>query len=193
MSLPDFFDLRASSKCVLTSYRLDGFHVAWLMQIIMMPACFLGAGLISFCVTRSRTSKDIALAQFTGQAFVVLFFIYPQICAYAFNTLACRTVQLQPNKVSVLIADDRILCEDDQHVLFERLSYIVIGVIAIGVPVGSALVLYREKQRQPLVNPMLKLRAAEAFGVSTAEAAVVVNEIRLGSKVRTLAVYTAMD
>ena len=38
---------------------------------------------------------------------------------------------------------DRVLCEDDDHVLYWWVSYVVIAFVALGVPLGYALLLGR--------------------------------------------------
>ena len=86
--------------------------------------------------------------------------------------------------MSVLVADDRVLCYEDTHMILVWLSGLVIVVISCGVPIGSAIILYRERQRQ-LQTPIpktLKLRVAGAFGLSVDTAEDACYDIKLGSK-----------
>ena len=129
---------------------------------------------------RASVSAETAWTQFAGNAFFIIFLCYPRVCNSAFNAFICRVVEWSP-RISVLVADDRVLCEDDDHVFYWWLSYVVIGVVALGVPLGAAMLLYRERKRQPKVPRSLKLRSAEALGIQPEEASLAVNDIRLGS------------
>ena len=57
----------------------------------------------------------------------------------------------------------------------------VIILIALGVPIGACLLLFREKQRQPVVEESLKHRVAEVFNIPPDEAEYAINDVRMGS------------
>ena len=130
----------------------------------------------------ARQQSD-ARRHLAGNAFFIVFLCYPRVCNSAFHTFICRTVELNPKLVSVLVADDRVLCEDDEHLLYKWLSYGVIGVFALGVPFGAAWKLYRERaaQKRQEVKRSLKLRTAEAFEIQKEEASMAIADIRRGS------------
>eukprot|EP01043_Picozoa_sp_COSAG02_P067050 COSAG02_NODE_10637_length_1893_cov_7.555741_2_plen_579_part_01 len=88
------------------------------------------------------------------------------MCTYSFGAWICRTVQLEPSQQSVLLADDRILCEDPTHKTFQYVSLLLIATVAFGVPVGSAVLQIRAKGRQESIPESSKMRLAEAFKVS---------------------------
>eukprot|EP01046_Picozoa_sp_COSAG06_P038060 COSAG06_NODE_4358_length_4332_cov_1.458540_2_plen_585_part_00 len=106
------------------------------------------------------------------------------ICSSAFRAFVCRSVQLDPAPASVLVDDDRVLCQDDTHVLFQWLSMLVVVLVAFGVPVSSAALLYRErrKQLQTPIPEQHKLLVAGALGVSVESAAGAYYDVKLGSK-----------
>jgi hypothetical protein len=171
-------DIFAGAECV----GLDGFHLSWLMHVLVVPGAMLVCAFAVYAVQRS--SRASAKANLVGNAFFVVFFAYPRICTAAFSTFICRVVRLEP-KVSVLDADDRVLCQDSVHTAFQVLSGLVIFVVALGVPVGAILLLRRERQRQQRENPVeesLKLRVAGVFRITPEEAEEAVKDIRLGSK-----------
>ena len=64
---------------------------------------------------------------------------------------------------------------------YRRMSLAIIIVIALGVPFGAGVILYRQKQMQPEVPGSLKRHVAENLDITIEEAAIVVNDVRLGS------------
>eukprot|EP01043_Picozoa_sp_COSAG02_P028780 COSAG02_NODE_1761_length_11029_cov_46.691034_2_plen_1633_part_00 len=171
----ELVDVFISAECA----GLDGFHVKWLSQVVIMPVtlvCIVGG---VFLFERSRFSVEEAgklrvareaRAVATSHAFVnlffVLFFCYPRVCTYSFGAWICRTVQLEPSQQSVLLADDRILCEDPTHRTFQYVSLLLIVIVAFGVPVGSAILQIRAKGRQAPISESSKMRLAEALKIS---------------------------
>eukprot|EP01047_Picozoa_sp_COSAG01_P065308 COSAG01_NODE_8800_length_2655_cov_2.794210_2_plen_714_part_01 len=163
----ELVDVFVSAECA----GLDGFHVKWLSQVVIMPVtmvCIVGG---VFLFERSRFSVEEgqklraareARAAATSHAFVnlffVLFFCYPRVCTYSFGAWICRTVQLEPSQQSVLLADDRILCEDPTHKIFQYVSLLLIATVAFGVPVGSAILQIRAKGRQDPISESSKMR-----------------------------------
>eukprot|EP01046_Picozoa_sp_COSAG06_P039020 COSAG06_NODE_4562_length_4142_cov_30.248330_1_plen_913_part_10 len=157
---------------------LDGFHTQWLTQVVLFPLGLTATALGVFVVERRRSSLDNARKHLAGNLFFIVFVCYPRVCQVSFNAWICRRVL--PN-LRVLVADDRVACENGAHVIYQGLSLVVIVVIALGVPVVALMVLYRERQAQPTIPDSLKLRAAESLAITPEEAEFAVNDIRLGS------------
>ena len=89
-------------------------------------------------------------------------------------------MQLDPT-VSVLEADDRVLCQDSNHAIYQYASIIFIGAVAVGVPLGVAVLLFREYRRLSAVSQSLKVRVSDAFGISIEEAGPAVHDVTMGS------------
>lgn len=163
------------------SLGFDTFHHKWLVQVMLIPAVMMTVPLAYF-VHGLRKDRQQAAATLTAHSFVVVFFCYPRICSYCFAVFIYHTVQLEP-RVSVLLADDRVLYEDEDHWIYKILSVSIIGLVAVGAPVWAAVVLYRERARieeQP--TTVVKARVSQVFGISSEEAGAAIQDIRLGSK-----------
>ena len=157
---------------------LNGFHTQWVTQVVAFPLGLAAVALGIFAVERLRSSRDTARKHLAGNIFFVTFLCYPRVCQTSFNAWICRRVL---SDLSVLVADDRVACESSVHVTFQWLSLLVLIVIALGVPVATMIILYRERKAQPAVNKSLKLRTAEALAITPEQAEFAVNDIRLGS------------
>ena len=105
---------------------------------------------------------------------------YPRICTNSFAAFICRVVQLDPT-VSVLEADDRVLCQDRDHTIYQYASIVFIVVVSCGVPIGVGIVLYREYRRLPSVSQSLEAHVSDALGISIHEAGPAVHDITMGS------------
>ena len=183
--LMDAINIFSGSKCL----GFDGFHYKWMMQVVVLPLVLLSVAFVAFHIERTRAnaagiSAASAMVHFTANVFFIVFFTYPRICTSAFNVFICRVVQLAPQRMSILVADDRIVCEGETHVIYQWCSRLVIFFISFGVPIGAAIILYRERQRQ-LQTPIaeqLKLQVAGAFGLSVQGAEDACYNIKLGSK-----------
>jgi len=157
---------------------LDDFHTKWLTQVVLFPLGLTAMALGVFEVERRRSSSDTARKHLAGNVFFIVFVCYPRVCQVSFNAWICRRVL--PD-LRILVADDRVACENGTHVIYQALSLFVLVLVALGVPVAAMIVLYRERNAQPTVAESLKLRAAEALAITLEEAEFAVNEIRLGS------------
>ena len=95
---------------------------------------------------------------------------------------AGRVVQNDPI-VSILIADDRVMCEDPVHEAYQLASFILIVLVAIGVPCATAYFLRVDalSRQESGVADSLKRAVAEAFQIPLDEAEIAVNDVRLGS------------
>jgi len=163
------------------SLAFDTFYHKWRVQVILLPAAMMAVPLVIF-LRSLRKDRQQAAVTLTAHSFIVVFFCYPRICSYCFAVFIYRTVQLDP-RVSVLLADDRILYEDEDHLIYKVVSIFTIGLVAIGAPVWAAVVLYRERARIK-VRPatVLKARMSQVFGISPEEAGATIQDIRLGAR-----------
>eukprot|EP01043_Picozoa_sp_COSAG02_P052433 COSAG02_NODE_5647_length_4153_cov_5.533300_1_plen_1278_part_10 len=157
---------------------LNDFHTRWLTQVVLFPLGLATVAVGMFEVERRRSSRGTARKHLADNVFFIVFVSYPRICQVSFNAWICR--RALPD-LSILVADDRVACEDGAHIIYKGMSLIVLIVIALGVPVIVTIVLYRERQAQPAVPDSLKLRAAEALAITPQEAEFAVNDIKVGS------------
>ena len=82
----------------------------------------------------------------------------------------------------MLVSDDRMLYDDDEHLPYRYAALAVIVVFAFGVPLATAVLLFVVHRRIEPVNASVKARVGEAFRISADEAEAVVNDIQLGSQ-----------
>ena len=68
--------------------------------------------------------------------------LYPSICNAVFAAFECREL-IANYPVSVLEADDRLLCNEDKIRLIRALSVAVVIIVAVGVPVGFGTTLVK--------------------------------------------------
>ena len=92
----------------------------------------------SYAYERARSDAETARKHAAGNAFFVLFFCYPTICNTLFASFICTDLF---DGHSVLDADDRVLCEDPDHVSLQGASLVLIVLVACGVPVLIATLL----------------------------------------------------
>ena len=168
-----------SRQCCCSSLGVDTFHYKWRLQVVIIPLVMLSVPCTLYVMER-RANPIAALANLTSNAFFVVFFCYPRICTNSFAVFICRVVQLDPT-VSVLEADDRVLCQDSDHAIYQYASILFIGAVAVGVPLGVAILLFREYRRLPAVSQSLKVRVSDAFGISIEEAGPAVHDVTMGS------------
>ena len=164
---------------LLSSLGVDTFHYKWRLQVVIIPLVMLSVPCTLYAMER-RANPIAALANLTSNAFFVVFFCYPRICTNSFAVFICRVVQLDPT-VSVLEADDRVLCQDSDHAIYQYASIVFIGAVSVGVPLGVAILLFREYRRLPSVSQSLKVRVSDAFGISIEEAGPAVHDVTMGS------------
>ena len=169
----------AHGSAVDSSLGVDTFHYKWRLQVVIIPLVMLSVPCTLYVMER-RANPIAALANLTSNAFFVVFFCYPRICTNSFAVFICRVVQLDPT-VSVLEADDRVLCQDSDHAIYQYASILFIGAVSVGVPLGVAILLFREYRRLPAVSQSLKVRVSDAFGISIEEAGPAVHDVTMGS------------
>ena len=117
-----------------------------------------------------------------GNLFLAIFFSYPTICATAFKSFICKALTTD---ISVLEADDTVLCEDSEHQLVQVLSLIVTVVFAIGLPVCLLLVLVKKAHDYAAggraSNEALTRRVAEELKVDDEKAEYIIRDLVIGA------------
>jgi len=83
---------------------------------------------------------------------------------------------------SILAADDRVLCEDADHVLLQGFSYFFIAVVACGVPVLATFVLVDAHRRRPDIDEALIHRVARDIKKDLRTAEQLIRDIKFGSE-----------
>jgi hypothetical protein len=176
--LLEVLDVFASGKCL----GVDGFHHKWFAQVVVMPSLMFALAITFFLKERHYGNAEAGV-HLTGNVFFIVFFCYPKICNFSFAVFICRIVHTMPETVSVLVADDRVMCEDPTHTAFKLVSVILIGAVAFGVPCATAFFLRRDamSRQKRGVDDSLKREVAEAFQMPLDEAEIAVNDVRLGS------------
>jgi hypothetical protein len=167
-------DVLASAKCL----GVDTFHSKWQLQVVYIPMAMMLIPIVLWLVERKEDAVD-ALKSLTSRSFFVIFFCFPRICQYTFDVFIIHRVS---PIVNVLVADDRVLYEDDAHQPYIYLSVLVIAAFSFGVPLGAAALLFREYRRLPCVEPALQARVSEAFHIRIDEAEAAANDIAMGDK-----------
>lgn len=102
----------------------------------------------------------------------------PTICNTLFASFICKEVV---DGHSVLIADDRVMCEDPGHVTLQAVSYVLIALVACGVPIGAAAFLLRAHLARPTIDVSLQSRVATDFSIDPTAAKDLVSDIQFGS------------
>jgi Ca2+-binding EF-hand superfamily protein len=116
---------------------LTGFSSRWALRVFVLPA-MLAFGVFVCWVAEKSLGKEKATSHAKGNAFLSVFFVYPTICAVAFQAFMCKA--LRPD-VSILDADDLTLCSDPGHRALQAVSMIVVIVFSCGVPVALLILL----------------------------------------------------
>ena len=84
--------------------------------------------------------------------------------------------------VAVLVSDDRILYDSDEHLPYIYAAWAAIVLVAFGVPLATAVLLFVVHRRTKPVDAAMKARVGEAFRISTDEAEAAANDILVGSQ-----------
>jgi len=103
----------------------------------------------------------------------------PRVCTYSF---ACFIRWQVAPGVAVLVSDDRMLYDDDEHLPYRYAALAVILFFAFGVPLATAVLLFVVHRRIKPVDAAVKARVGEALRISTDEAEAAVNDILVGSQ-----------
>jgi hypothetical protein len=154
---------------------LGTFQIKWLLGVVVQPLLMLlvilGLFIFSHCL-----GADHAVARSTlAQRFVfVIFFCYPAMITYSATPYQCTPIS---PKDSVLDVDDRILCEDASMVTIRVVSYFIILLVCIGVPVFFAFILHRASQKSASVEQVDLIGLADKLCLDQDVAKTVCSEI----------------
>eukprot|EP01047_Picozoa_sp_COSAG01_P002039 COSAG01_NODE_51_length_31472_cov_106.607083_3_plen_4163_part_00 len=116
---------------------LTGFSSRWALRVFVLPG-LLAFGVFACWAAEKALGKEKATSHAKGNAFLSIFFVYPTICAVAFQAFMCKA--LRPD-VSILDADDLTLCSDPGHRALQAVSMVVVLVFSCGVPVFLLILL----------------------------------------------------
>ena len=162
--LNDVFSMLVDSECE----GLDGFATQWTLKVIVLPSVAGSVVTGAYLWLHSQQGAAYAAQQAKSYGYGFIFLLYPSICNTAFAAFECREliVDQQPQ---ILEVDDRVLCDDDEMQILQKLSLIVIIVVAIGVPVLFSVLLVRNARKYQLTNSVLNdavaARLAQEFEV----------------------------
>jgi hypothetical protein len=147
--------LFAFTNCQLNLPFLDGFVVHLLLLVLLCLAIIFGYTVAWCCWGR----KDAALAEQYKQICVkilimLIMFLYPSICVKTFTGLRCTAVfpfatsDGTNGTLRVMSEDWNVLCDsgEDYWYNYTTLSYIVMGVVVVGVPLVILFILAMYKK-----------------------------------------------
>ena len=169
--------LAVSPECM----GLQGFTNSWIMRVVALPVVLCLVVLLVWAVEKSQGNTK-ANSHAKGNVFLAIFFSYPTICATAFKSFICKTLTMD---ISVLEADDTVLCEDSEHQVIQVLSMIVTVVFAIGLPLGLLIVLVSKARDYAggdrVSNAALTRRVAEDLDVHDEKAEFIIRDLVIGA------------
>jgi hypothetical protein len=93
-----------------------------------------------------ETHAEDAHAYLLSNTFFALFFCYPSFCQLCMASLQCtpslsHSANESQGEFTVLLADDRVSCENQDHDLIQNLSGILIALVGFGAPLFCAVFL----------------------------------------------------
>ena len=100
----------------------DDFASKYWLEVVVVPVTMLVVLVVVPAALACR-SRDKARGEIKERGFFVVFFVFPSVCKDAFSALTCRSIG--PDS-SVLVNDDRVLCEDPSHQGLQWFSRLVI-------------------------------------------------------------------
>jgi hypothetical protein len=171
--------LGLSSECA----GLIGFNSRWTMRVVVLPLVLLVIIGIIYAVEKcKREDSSKAGSHARGNMFLAVFFVYPGICAVAFQAFMCKPLS---GDYSMVEADDTTLCEDDGHKPIQILSAIVIALFAVGLPAALLVTLMRKENaykqsKDKELNAELAARVATTLDVNKYQAEMVIRDITIG-------------
>ena len=164
-------------------FGIRGFRAKWLLRVLGLPGLMTSGCLLYYVYNRlhNREGKHQARTTFKGHMFFVIFFCYPTICIISFAAFICRT--MTPT-MSVLEADGQVICQDPSHRVLQGMSYAIVVLIAIGLPLGMGIVLVRsarsyEREISKSHSPMAT-KLSEEMKVDLVTAEFVMRDVTIG-------------
>lgn len=171
-----FFRALGPSEC----FGLQSYTQMWALRVFGLPCVIFVLGFLAYLNNVHRKGREVARTTAKTHGFMGIFFCYPTICVVCFSSYMCRSID-EDN--SVLDADDQVMCEDPEHKVLQSLSAVIITVVCIGIPLGSAVMLLRSARGyddQTSSNRKTVKRFVEEFGADEKEAEFVIRDISIG-------------
>ena len=122
------------------------FNERWAMKVVMVPGLLVLIVFLAWSVERcvhmrgldgeaaKQQAQQRRRENFMQRLFIVLFFCYPSVCKATFSAFNCMEIipmdsasEESETQYSVLIEDDRVLCESSSHqkIQYPSLHHIV--------------------------------------------------------------------
>lgn len=143
-------NLFVNSDCL----GLGRFHAKWMQSVVLQP--LLMAAMVWFAVMYQYCRAKMQNREPEGRrnmalsyGFFAFFICFPALCQFCFGTLQCSPSLLEKRQFSVLLADDRVSCEDETHQIYVLCSVVILIVVGFGSPIGIAVFLTLEYKRVP--------------------------------------------
>ena len=159
------------------------FYTMWLIKVFAIPLLLVACTAFVHQVKRhrgDRTDAQSAADELKSSLFVVCFLVYPGVCNRSFSLFNCRRFT---ESMSVLTSDYSVVCQDSQHRAFQFVGLIVIVFFAIGVPVGTLVLMVRrmtEYRSQNSGDRFIARRVADELGVSDESAMDAIRDVSMG-------------
>jgi len=111
------------------------FHMA------ILPLCVV-VTVSAAAVALLRKKATVVWPKAKSTLVTIVFLLYPGIVARVFTTFKCRNI----GGKRYLVADYSVVCGEGDHAAMSGVMFLFAGIYVIGIPVGSILILYRNKQ-----------------------------------------------
>jgi hypothetical protein len=162
----------------------SSFRWTWWFHVVFVPLGMVSFAALVYILERAQHAKlagksEVAGSHFYRNIFISIFLFYPMVCSNAFKALTCRDILRgldDKSVMSVLVADDTILCEYPDFKPYNTASIVFIALVGVGFPIAISALLFVEKKLQPEVSEALILRVAGEFECTAATAEMIVND-----------------
>jgi hypothetical protein len=169
-------------------FGLGGFRSKWLTSVVLQPMAMAGIVAVLYLWNARKPgehAKKQALQDLYGHVFLAVFLCYPALVRLSLAAWQCSPSLSTAVELTILLADDRVSCEDWDHDIIQYLSLLLIIVVAIGMPIGFAVQLRRAYKALPEPNEAaldrLKTAAGELGLASVDEAAALFRNVCIGA------------
>jgi hypothetical protein len=162
------FKLLEPADCMtFLGISVGGFHARWVLNVIVQPIVFtlvlvllkLGIEVIhKFWPSGTRVKTRVASLDLNSGLFLIMFFCYPKMLALSAVSFICTvvvpgtgswllsTTDGHDQEISLLDADDKVFCEDTEHIIIQFLSVVILIVIGCVIPLGFARALWKKSR-----------------------------------------------
>jgi WD40 repeat protein len=186
--LQDLYSLFFSSECA----GFGGFIGHWFMCVVGVPSVLVLLVAVQYLIeVRSGYNAAYARGNFKSNILFVVFFCYTMVIFVCCQAFMCWNVG--PDQ-SVLIADDTIKCEDEEHRLFQYLSELVLVIFGLGsIAVFGYILAQRARTYVSVEYSVIEIamarKIAADFGIEFRQAANVVRHTTSDSDYKRVFVY----